>query len=334
LKGVVWDGDEIEQPSPLPFYPDELAWQYKVGKQVVRKNPQFARFQKFLVAETDVGHISRQEAVSMIPPLLLDVRPENTVIDLCAAPGSKTAQLVEMLHRGCGDDGPTGFVVANDSDYKRSHMLTHQVKRLNSPNIIVTNHDAQFYPKIKTSSGEFLKFDRVLCDVPCSGDATMRKNINVWKDWVVGNGLGLHPTQVNILARGVQLLKAGGRLVYSTCSLNPTENESVVAEILRQYKDMSLVDVSDELPGLKRSHGISKWKVQTKDKVWREFGDAGVQRSLFPPDEDEVKRFNLHRAIRVYPHQQDTGGFFIAVFEKAGANQEKKRPADEGELFF
>jgi multisite-specific tRNA:(cytosine-C5)-methyltransferase len=150
----------------------------------------------------------------------------------------------------------------------------------------------------------------------------------------VGNGLGLHPTQVNILARGVQLLKAGGRLVYSTCSLNPTENESVVAEILRQYKDMSLVDVSDELPGLKRSHGISKWKVQTKDKVWREFGDAGVQRSLFPPDEDEVKRFNLHRAIRVYPHQQDTGGFFIAVFEKAGANQEKKRPADEGELFF
>lgn len=334
MKDLEWDGQPVEPPSPLPFYHDELAWQVKVGKQVIRKNKQFAKFQRFLVVETEVGNISRQEAVSMIPPLLLDVEPCHNVIDLCAAPGSKTAQLVEAIHTskdGSSAMSPPGIVIANDSDYKRSHMLIHQVKRLNSPNFVVTNHDAQFFPKVKMEDGNYLKYDRVLCDVPCSGDGTMRKNINVWKDWTVGNALGLHPTQVNILARGVQLLKAGGRLVYSTCSLNPIENEAVVSEVLRQYKDLELVDVSDRLPGLIRSSGISNWKVQTKDGVWRNFGDAGVSRSLFPPDATEVERFNLDRCIRVYPHQQDTGGFFIAVFHKKDSSSDlsNKREGDD-----
>ena len=196
LTNIEWEGEKIDPPSPLSFYPNNLAWQIKVGKGVIRKNKPFAKLQRFLVVETEVGNISRQEAVSMIPPLLLDVQPHHAVMDLCAAPGSKTAQLIEDIH---SVPNPTGFVVANDSDYKRSHMLTHQVKRLNSPNLIVTNHDAQFYPRIKLDS-EYLKFDRVLCDVPCSGDGTMRKNINVWKDWTVGNGLGLHPTQINIFS--------------------------------------------------------------------------------------------------------------------------------------
>jgi multisite-specific tRNA:(cytosine-C5)-methyltransferase len=332
MKDLEWEGQPVEPPSSLPFYHDELAWQVKVGKQVIRKNKQFAKFQRFLVVETEVGNISRQEAVSMIPPLVLDVEPHHNVIDLCAAPGSKTAQLVEAIHtsKDGSNASPTGVVVANDSDYKRSHMLIHQVKRLNSPNFVVTNHDAQFFPKIKMQDGTHLKFDRVLCDVPCSGDGTMRKNINVWKDWTVGNGLGLHTTQINILARGVQLLKSGGRLVYSTCSLNPIENEAVVAEVLRQYKDLELVDVSDRLPGLIRSPGVSSWKVQTKDGIWRDFGDAGVARSLFPPDEEESKRFNLDRCIRVYPHQQDTGGFFITVFHKKGSGEQtKKREGEE-----
>ncbi|GMF98914.1 unnamed protein product [[Candida] boidinii] len=133
---------------------------------------------------------------------------------MCAAPGSKTAQLVEALHANDDKEWPTGFVMANDSDYRRSHMLVHQIKRLNSPNFVVVNHDAQQFPKIKLSKDatEFVKFDRILCDVPCTGDATMRKNINVWKDWRIGNAIGLHPLQINILTRGLQLLKKGGRL--------------------------------------------------------------------------------------------------------------------------
>ncbi|KAK9470633.1 S-adenosyl-L-methionine-dependent methyltransferase [Dipodascopsis tothii] len=321
LKGIVWDGEEVEPPSQLPWYPKGLGWQIRVGKTVIRKSKPFSRFQKFLVVETDVGNISRQEAVSMIPPLLLDVQPHHKVIDLCAAPGSKTAQLIEAVH---AEPNPSGLVIANDNDYKRSHMLIHQVKRLNSPNLLVTNHDAQLFPRIKvvehapTAEASYLKFDRVLCDVPCSGDGTMRKNINVWRDWTVQNGIGLHQIQLNILNRGLNLLAPGGRLVYSTCSLNPIENEAVVAEALRQWKGKaSLVDCSGEMTELVRRPGMTSWKVMGKDKVWHTEPTDTIPASCFA--KDDLAELNIDRCMRVYPHDQDTGGFFITVFEKAGA---------------
>lgn len=248
-------------------------------KNVVRKFPPFAAFQKYLVSETSVGNISRQEVVSMIPPLVMDLQPGMTVLDMCAAPGSKAAQLLEMVHRGeearirqsiqdhakedrremslgspatlcdageleldSSDDGrATGLLIANDSDYKRAHMLIHQLKRLSSPNLIVTNHDATMYPSIKLpptpenpALNRYLKFDRILADVPCSGDGTTRKNVNLWKDWTPASALGLYITQVRILVRALQMLKAGGRVVYSTCSMNPVENEAVVASAIER----------------------------------------------------------------------------------------------------
>lgn len=322
LANQSWDGQPIEPPQPLPFYPGRLAWQVNVGKQVIRRNEKFSDFQRFLVVETNAGNISRQELVSMIPPLLLDVQPHHFVLDTCASPGSKTAQLIEALH---AQPNPTGLVIANDSDYKRSHMLTHQVKRLNSPNVMVTNHDAQMYPRIWLGSS-YLKFDRILCDVPCTGDGTMRKNINVWKDWKVNNGYGLHNLQRNIATRSVHLLKPGGRLVYSTCSLNPIENEAVVGQLLRQFPNLRLLDVSNELVELKRSPGIDNWKVQRSDThEWCDLGNTdGLQRSWFRPTEEEAARFHLERCVRVYPNQQNSGGFFIAVLQLDGEPVEVK----------
>ncbi|KAK7208016.1 S-adenosyl-L-methionine-dependent methyltransferase [Myxozyma melibiosi] len=338
LKGIVWDGEEVQPPSPLPFYPDELAWQIRVGKTVIRKSAPFSRFQKFLVSETEVGNISRQEAVSMIPPLLLDVKPEHTVIDMCAAPGSKTAQIIEALH---AVPEPTGLVVANDKDYKRAHMLIHQVKRLNSPNLVIVSHDAKLFPRIAISetheaSGRviptYLKYDRVLCDVPCSGDGTMRKNINVWRDWNTGNGAGLHNTQYEILVRGLHHLKVGGKLVYSTCSLNPIENEAVVARALRDWKGCAkLVDCSNELPQLIRRPGMTDWKVMGKDKEWATAPTSRISEHFFP--KDDLKELGIEHCMRVYPHLQDTGGFFITVFEKTAeytdAAVKAKRKAEE-----
>lgn len=336
LEGVVFEDQQLT-PKNIAYYPNELGWQINVGKSVIRKNAQFAATQRFLVMETDVGNISRQEAVSMIPPLLMDVQPHHAVLDMCAAPGSKTAQLVEALHSNDEEALPTGFVMANDSDYKRSHMLVHQVKRMNSANFVVVNHDAQLFPRIKlNNASEFLKFDRILCDVPCSGDGTMRKNINVWKDFTVGNALGLHPLQVNILTRGLQLLKKGGRLVYSTCSLSPTENEAVVAAALRKWGDqIRLVDCSNELPGLVRRSGLSNWKVFGKDMEERQRGSEDIVETAFPPTEEEAAKFNLDRCIRVYPHLQNTGGFFITVFEKVDTEAEtagKRLAQDDSEL--
>ncbi|KAK9249109.1 S-adenosyl-L-methionine-dependent methyltransferase [Lipomyces tetrasporus] len=312
LKNITWEGEEVEPPTKLPWYPDGLAWQIRVGKTVIRKSKPFARFQRFLVVETDVGNISRQEAVSMIPPLLLDVQPHHAVIDLCAAPGSKTAQLIEAVH---AVPDPTGIVVANDSDHKRSHMLIHQVKRLNSPNLVVTNHDAQLFPRIRIGDESYLRYDRVLCDVPCSGDGTMRKNINVWRDWAIHNGLSLHQTQINILNRGLHLLKPGGKLVYSTCSLNPIENEAVVAQAVRMWRGkVRVVDCTELLPGLVRRKGMTSWEVMGKDKLWKDGPEDGIPASCFVQG-DEIE-LGVEHCMRVYPHDQDTGGFFITLFEK------------------
>ena len=320
LTNVEFEGEAIKSPMELPWYPNHLAWQLDVPKTVIRKNEQFAKTQRYLVVETAVGNISRQEAVSMIPPIVLEVEPHHAVLDMCAAPGSKTAQLIEALHRD--DDEPSGFVVANDADARRSHMLVHQLKRLNSANLIVVNHDAQFFPRIKmhedaTQQKDLLMFDRILCDVPCAGDGTMRKNVNVWRDWSTQSGLGLHNIQLNILNRGLHLLKPKGRLVYSTCSMNPTENEAVVAAALRKWGNkVRIVNCDDKLPGLVRSKGISNWPVLDKNLEEKKKGDENTSVTWFPPTAEEAAVFNLENCMRVYPHQQNTGGFFITVLEK------------------
>ena len=119
---------------------------------------------------------------------------------MCAAPGSKTFQLLEMLHGSLKDPTsiPSGFVIANDVDLKRCNLLTHQTKRANSPGLLVTNHEAQNFPEIKSRGGRTFPFDCILTDVPCSGDGTMRKAPDIWPRWSVGNGNGLHPLQLKI----------------------------------------------------------------------------------------------------------------------------------------
>ena len=383
LSNVEFEGEKIAPPRQLEWYPEGLGWHLDVRKNVLRKSPEFKRFQQFLVHETDVGSISRQEAVSMLPPLFLDVRPEHLVLDMCAAPGSKTAQLIEAIHSPVTSQPdafnpmPLGAVVANDSDTKRAHMLVHQAQRLPSPNLCVTNLDASNLPNVQVSwKGEGatdnvvqreLKYDRILADVPCSGDGTLRKNLAIWKDWTTGNGVGLHSLQTRILIRGLTLLRAGGRLVYSTCSLNPIENEAVVAAALRHFKgEVELVDCSDMLPALKRRPGMTSWKVapgrgahlfgkdaedearnakaegdEAKDDAedetklppipWVESHEAlqtldpelaaRVAPSLWPHGDE--KELNIEHCVRVYPHMQNTGGFFVAALVKKETTPEE-----------
>ncbi|PKX93909.1 tRNA (cytosine-C5-)-methyltransferase [Aspergillus novofumigatus IBT 16806] len=367
ITSIQYEGNFVEPPRP----------------NVVRRFKPFASFQKFLVAETDVGNITRQEVVSMIPPLLIDVRPGMTVLDMCAAPGSKSAQLMELLHageedamrqvaqqvkegtaapepmgpEGLNDDGrTTGLLIANDSDFKRAHMLVHQMKRLSSPNLIVTNHDATMYPSIrlpplpeqdgKPQKNRYLKFDRILADVPCTGDGTARKNISVWREWGPANALGLHATQVRILVRALQMLKVGGRVVYSTCSMNPVENEAVVASAINRCggsANVEILDCSNELPGLKRAAGVRTWKVMDREgrmyNSWKEVeeqrereginGLGRIGEGMFPPTGENAD-LPLERCIRVYPHLQDTGGFFITVLEKK--SEIRAKPEDSSKV--
>ncbi|KAF6737121.1 tRNA (cytosine(34)-C(5))-methyltransferase [Oryzias melastigma] len=331
------DGQKIEAPRPLNWYPDELAWHTSMSRKIIRKSPLLEKFHQFLVSETESGNISRQEAVSMIPPLLLKIEPHHRILDMCAAPGSKTAQLIEMLHADMDVPFPEGFVIANDVDNKRCYLLVHQAKRLNSPCIMVINHDASCIPALQVDSEgkkDVLLYDRVLCDVPCSGDGTMRKNIDVWKKWTTSNSLHLHGLQLRIAVRGVEQLAVGGRMVYSTCSLNPIEDEAVIAALLEKSEGaLELDDASADLPGLRYMPGVTSWKLMTKEGQW--YGDwsevpkarhTQIRPTMFPPkDPEKVSSMHLERCMRILPHHQNTGGFFVAVLVKKAPMPWNKR---------
>ncbi|XP_071814211.1 RNA cytosine-C(5)-methyltransferase NSUN2-like [Apostichopus japonicus] len=332
------DGDVIDKPYPLPWYPDEAAWQLNHDRQILRKVPALEKLHKFLVSETDSGNISRQELVSMIPPLLLDVKSDHLVLDMCAAPGSKTAQIIEALHADESDKQPEGVVIGNDSDNKRCYIMVHQAKRLNSPCCMVVNHDARFFPKLffdrPDGKKEQLMYDRILCDVPCSGDGTMRKNTMIWKQWAQTSAISLHNLQKQILHRGTELLAVGGKLVYSTCSFNPIENEAVVSSVLIASEGaLQLADVSGLLPGLKRRSGLKSWKVinETPQEYAKPEDVPEKKRrryieSMWPPSEEDAERINLHRCVRIVPHDQNSGGFFVAVLEKVKRLPNEKEP--------
>ncbi|TAQ91424.1 hypothetical protein B7494_g137 [Chlorociboria aeruginascens] len=366
-----YDGTAVEPPKPVPWYPDELAWWMTTPKKVIRRFPPFAAFQKYLVSETSVGNISRQEVVSMIPPLVMDLRPGMTVLDMCAAPGSKATQLLEMVHRGeearvrkslqdhAEEDGRT-MSPGIERDVKIDMDNAEELDSDSSDygRATVTNHDATMYPSIKLpptpenpATNRYLKFDRILADVPCSGDGTTRKNVNLWQDWTPGNALGLYVTQVRILVRALQMLKVGGRVVYSTCSMNPVENEAIIASAIERcggLEKVQLLPSDDQLPLLKRRPGLKTWKIMDKSgRVWNDWAEVQsyladeenertptiekLAEGMFtPPAGTPNSDIPFERCMRVYAHLQDTGGFFIAILEKQ--REFKAKPESEAKI--
>jgi len=449
--------DQDVQLTTIPFCPH--AYQLPLDRTLIRKHPALKPLHQWLMNKTDCGYVTRQETVSMIPPIVLLSQESsspsttsngggNAILDMCAAPGSKTSQLLEGLasaHQerakamadedGDNNNSTTGLLVANDVNPSRAHMLMHQLKRIlhHFPVAMVTAAAAQHFPSPPSCQpGEGRLFDKILADVPCSGDGTTRKNIHVWKTWSQMGALALHKLQLDIAFKGAAtLLKIGGHLCYSTCSLNPVEDEAVVAELLRRAGGgLELVDITSSSSLLKSfvtRPGLSSWKVlceptsrrelknrrnknnakmqqrrkeyeeqqqkegeeaegddgredaEMKEEEPKEGGDdeqvanggerendtteetklapntqkfeptsmdedylmdlatnqAGlmhfktmddvpeemmsrVRPSNFPPTPEETARFHLERCIRVLGHDNDTGGFFVALLKKVG----------------
>lgn len=314
------------------------AWSTGTYRNGLRHDSALKELHTFMVRATDTGAISRQELVSMIPALLLGTQPGDHVLDMCAAPGSKSLQLLEAL-------GGSGVLVANDVDAKRAYLLVKRASAVKSAGLVVSTHDASQFP-IQKQADHKQFFNRVLCDVPCSGSGTMRKNPNLFRTLKVRDGLGLHNLQVRIASRGVYCLQNQGTIVYSTCSFCPVENEAVVCELLRLFQgEIELVDCSTELPGLKRSAGITTaWKVPllvNGDKLeffdsMQQFSDWNAKQekpmkpdtfseSMFAPA--NLQELHTERCMRLMPQDQDTGGFFVAVFRKVRDIGEEKRQA-------
>ncbi len=260
------------------------------------------------------GLAHAQEAVSQLPAMLLDVRPGQRVLDLCAAPGGKTAQLALAL-------GNRGTLLANDFAAERIAALQGNLDRLGVLNCSTTRCDGGNYP---AAAGAF---DRILVDAPCSSEGTLRRNPSLVQrgaqsdrsgrpgrehdgdaDLVRGDlarshlarahaGIGpersrrMAGRQRALLRKAVQLCRPGGRIVYSTCTFAPEENELIVAEILdEQNGHLELLPC--EVPGLITGAGVTHWHGRQLDS-------------------------SLARCLRVWPHANDTGGFFVAVLQKS-----------------
>ena len=311
--------------TPIPGVPGA----YQMSPDQIEHNHVLRRW---LGQNTKDGNISRQEFVSMLPVLLLNLKPDHVVLDLCASPGSKTTQAVDALYMDIdepaqGAKPPKGLCVANEIDPKRAYILAYRCRETlqeRHKSLTVTCHNATKFPNVESSlvfaPGTALgsgAYDRIVCDVPCSGDGTLRKDIKVWKTWHPSYGIALHPLQVRIAKRGIALLKMGGIMTYSTCSFHPIENEAVVAALLATSCVEILPPTHLKVAGIRHRQGLEQWRVLDDElhEIDRK-SRPDLPRTLWPPENDSPINKQLSNCVRMVPHDNNTGGFFIAVLKK------------------
>jgi NOL1/NOP2/sun family putative RNA methylase len=225
------------------------------------------------------GWLHGQEEVSALPARVLDPQPGERVWDACAAPGSKTTQLAALMN-------DEGVVVATDASVGRIAPLRSNTERLGVTNVAVTHEDARNH-SLKPFDGA--GYDRTLVDAPCSCEGTIRKNPDVLEEWGMDRIEGVSGVQKGVLKRAVEVTREGGTVVYSTCTFAPEENEAVLDFVLSE-RSCRLVEF--DIP-LAHSPGITDWAGESFDPT-------------------------VARAKRIYPHQNDTGGFFCAKLEVTG----------------
>ncbi len=221
-----------------------------------------AKFSMGATPEYLQGHYYLQEAASQIPAEVLNPKPGSKVLDMAAAPGSKTTQLAQIMNN-------TGMLIALDNNTKRIQSLTSNLERCGITNCAVYKKDARFSFDLNT------KFDYVLLDAPCSGNYCIEENYFTKKNLA---GIKERAKLQRELLKSARLsMKKGGILVYSTCSLEPEENEENIEWFLKKYPDMELSDTGIEI------------------------GDSGI---------------NHPKTRRLWPHKTQTQGFFIAKIVK------------------
>lgn len=219
-----------------------------------------------------------QDAASMLPVALLDPKPGERVLDLCAAPGGKTAQIAIRMNN-------SGTLVANDLNIRRLQLVHQTLERFGIVNVSTTNCDGSNYPP---AAGQF---DRILVDAPCSCEGTARRQPGILDRVGPHVSARMSGVQRALLKKAVQLCRAGGRIVYATCTFAPEENEAVVDAVLNEYGADVVSVVPARVDGFRWSPALTEWQS-------RRFDDA------------------MRHALRVWPHQNDSGGFFVAVLEK------------------
>ncbi len=194
------------------------------------------------------GKIYLQSLSSMIPAIVLDPKPGENILDLTAAPGSKTTQLASIMKNN-------GYILANEIDKIRCDRLRYNVNLQGAKIVEISNKDGRIIG-IKMQE----KFDRVLLDVPCSGEGRFLVNEpNTYTNWSEKQVLNLSNLQKELFESGYNALKKGGTMVYSTCTLNKIENENVIDWAIKKY-NLQILDIDLKLKEIIKisSKGLDK----------------------------------------------------------------------------
>lgn len=267
--------EEFEKKSPFALSP--VAWEkngfYYDGTDQPGKHPYH---------EAGVYYI--QEASAMAPAVYLDARPGEQVLDLCAAPGGKSTQIAAAMEG-------KGLLVCNEIHPARAKILSENVERMGIVNALVTNETpdrlAEHFPEY---------FDRILVDAPCSGEGMFRKNEAACSEWSPENVRLCAGRQDEILDGAARMLRAGGRLVYSTCTFAPAEDEGSISRFLKRHPEFEIENAA-KAAGMEGGH--PEW-------IKEENGGACAA-----PE-------GLTRTIRLWPHKLKGEGHYLAVLKKEG----------------
>lgn len=191
----------------------------------------------------DAGLYYIQEASAMTPAENLPIEEGDFVLDLCAAPGGKSTELLSKLNG-------SGLLVANDISSSRCYALAKNIQRMGFDNFFVTSHDAKdlcdFFPEF---------FDKILVDAPCSGEGMFRKDHALINSWQEKDSSFYPPLQKEILKSALKMLKPGGKLLYSTCTFSVKENEEVIKEVLSE--DIKTIPIENDYSDFSKGIGLN-----------------------------------------------------------------------------
>ncbi|MFO7447519.1 MAG: RsmB/NOP family class I SAM-dependent RNA methyltransferase [Ignavibacteriaceae bacterium] len=273
---------EAEEIPSLPF-----TLKITKGKELVSKT-----------IEHIIGLFYMQGLSSMIPPLVLNPSRTDIVLDLCAAPGSKTTELGEMMKN-------KGTLIANEIALSRVKMLVYNLDRMSLINAGVTHQKGELLSKIYSDY-----FDKVLLDAPCSGLGIIQKKEEVNKWWSIEKAEMLGELQLKLLIAAVKMAKVGGEIVYSTCTLTPEENEFVIDKLLKKYP-VEIADIQLPVssmdgftsyeginlhPDLSKAKRILPWEVDSDGFfiVKLRKTDHTVSPEILQPSKRELKFYSFH----------------------------------------
>lgn len=255
---------------PIPWAPDGVY--YQEGERP-GKHPHY-----------HAGLYYIQEPSAMAPVELLDVQPGHRVLDLCAAPGGKSTQIAARLQG-------SGVLVTNDNARERTKALAKNIELAGVRNAVVLNEEpaaiAAIFPEW---------FDRILVDAPCSGEGMFRKDEAMIAEWEKHSVEQCSVMQRDILREAASMLAPGGRIVYSTCTFSPEEDEQQIAIFLAEHSDFYIETVPQQ-------YG------------WRA-GRADMARKAVQLDEERLQ--TIQGTVRLWPHLIEGEGHYAAVLVRNG----------------